>query len=205
MKKRTLVFLLCALCCVAASGAGTTSGAKAVSARGAAAAANQYVTGTVVGIGGRMAGRSRPFTLIVNNYSSADDVERLNAALRSGGQDALMRDLSRLSAGRLSVGNNVGVTANAIIATPTAEGRTKLTVLYERNVNFYELRYGARSQDYRFGYAEMYLDRAGKGEGTFIPAAKVKLEGDTWVVEDFGEFPARLMGLRSRGAVGGAR
>jgi hypothetical protein len=205
MKKRTLVFLLCALCCVAVSGAGTASGAKAVSARGAMAAANQYVTGTVVGIGGRMAGRSRPFTLIVNNYSSADDVERLNAALRSGGQDALMRDLSRLSAGRLSLGNNVGVTANAIIATPTAEGRTKLTVLYERNVNFYELRYGARSQDYRFGYAEMYLDSAGKGEGTFIPAAKVKLEGDTWVVEDFGEFPARLMGLRSRGSVGGAR
>jgi hypothetical protein len=205
MKKRTLVFLLCALCCVAVSGAGTASGAKAVSARGAMAAANQYVTGTVVGIGGRMAGRSRPFTLIINNYSSADDVERLNAALRSGGQDALMHDLSRLSAGRLSLGNNVGVTANAIIATPTAEGRTKLTVLYERNVNFYELRYGARSQDYRFGYAEMYLDSAGKGEGTFIPAAKVKLEGDTWVVEDFGEFPARLMGLRSRGSVGGAR
>jgi hypothetical protein len=206
MKKRTLVFLLCALCCVASSGAWTTSEAKALRARGAAvAAANQSVTGTVVGIGGRMSGRSRPFTLIVNNYSAADDVERLNAALRSGGQDALMRALSKLSAGRLSIGNNVGVTANAVIATPTAEGGTKLTVLYERNVNFYELRYGARSQDYRFGYAELYLDRTGKGAGTFIPAAKVKLEGDTWVVEDFGEFPARLMGLRSRGSVGGAR
>jgi hypothetical protein len=32
------------------------------------------------------------------------------------------------------------------------------------------------------------------------------LEGDNnWVVEDFGEFPARLLGLRSSGRVGGAR
>ena len=34
----------------------------------------------------------------------------------------------------------------------------------------------------------------------------VKLEGaNNWVVEDFGEFPARLMGLRSTGRVGGVR
>jgi len=93
-----------------------------------------------------------------------------------------------------------------VYATPTAEGGTKLTVLYERNVAIFELRYGARSAGYRFGYAEIYLDARGRGQGTFIPAAKVKLEGDNnWVVEDFGEFPARLMGLRSSGRVGTAR
>ena len=57
----------------------------------------------------------------------------------------------------------------------------------------------------RGSYAEIYLDRRGEGQGTFIPAAKVRLEGDNWVVEDFGEFPARLLGLRARGGVGVAR
>jgi hypothetical protein len=42
------------------------------------------VTGTVVGIGGRFAGRSRPFTLTVNSYTPPGEVERLNEALRSG-------------------------------------------------------------------------------------------------------------------------
>jgi hypothetical protein len=197
MKRRTFLCLLCAICCVAqASYAGVLS---------AKAAAGQTIQGTVVGIGGRMAGRTRPFTLIVNRYTSADDVANMNSALRSGGQDALMRVLSKLDAGRIAVGTGVGVTANAVIATPTAEGGTKLTVLYERTISFYELRYGARSEDYKFGYAEIYLDRRGQGQGTFIPAAKVKLEGDTWVVEDFGEFPARLLGLRARGGVGVAR
>jgi len=110
-----------------------------------------------------------------------------------------------MDAGRISVGNNVGVTANAVFATPSAEGRTKITVLFQRNVSFFELRAGTRSADYRFGYAEIYLDNRGRGEGTFISAAKVKLEGDTWVVEDFGAFPARLMGLRSTGTITNAR
>ena len=197
MKRRTFLCLLCVVCCVASA-----SYAKLLNAK---AAAGETIQGTVVGIGGRMAGRTRPFTLNVNRYTSPDDVANMNAALRSGGQDALMRVLSKLDAGRIAVGNNVGVTANAVIATPTAEGGTKLMVLYQRTVSFYELRYGARSEDYRVGYAEIYLDRRGQGQGTFIPAAKVKLEGDTWVVEDFGEFPARLLGLRARGSVGVAR
>ena len=194
MRKRRSVFLLGALCLVAAS---------AVSA---AAQSRQYVQGQVVGIGGRRAGLNRPFSLTVNNYTSADDVQQLNQALRSGGQDELMRVLSKLNAGRIALGNNVGVTANAVIATPTAEGGTKLTVLYERNVAIFELRYGTRSADYRFGYAEIFLDNRGRGQGTIIPAARVRLrDGNTWEVEDFGEFPARLMGLRVRGGGPGAR
>jgi hypothetical protein len=177
-----------------------------VAASAASAAAQQYVQGQAVGIGSSRARLNHPFSLTINRYTSPDDVQQLNQALRSGGQDELMRVLSRLNAGRISIGNNVGVTANAVIATPTAEGGTKLTVLYERNVAIFELRYGTRSADYRFGYAEIYLDARGRGQGTFIPAAKVKLEGDNnWVVEDFGEFPARLMGLRASGSVRGAR
>ncbi|HEX8556861.1 MAG TPA: hypothetical protein VF668_02100 [Pyrinomonadaceae bacterium] len=202
MRSRTLVFLLCALCVAAAAPSATNSPAAVAAA--AAQGGRQYVQGTMVGIGGRWSGRSLPFNLIVNNYTSPDDVDRLNQALRSGGQDELLRSLSRLNAGRISIGNNVGVTANAVISTPAAEGGTKLTVIYERNVNIYELRAGARSADYRFGYAEIFLDGRGRGEGTLIPAAKVRLEGsNTWVVEDFGVFPARLMGLRARGAAGG--
>lgn len=200
MRRRTLGILLCALCVVASA---PTSQAKV--ARGGVQASRQYVQGQVIGIGGRRAGLNRPFSLQITGYTSPDDVVRLNQALRSGGQEELLRVLSRLNAGRISIGNNVGVRANAVIASPAAEGGTKLTVLYERNVTIFELRYGARSADYRFGYAEIFLDNRGRGQGTFIPAAQVELEGDTWVVEDFGEFPARLMGLRTSGSVGGAR
>jgi hypothetical protein len=92
------------------------------------------------------------------------------------------------------------VPANAIIATQEADGETKLVVIFERTIRFSELRYGTRSSDYRFGYAELYLRPNGEGQGTLIPAAKIRLrDGGTWEVEDFGTFPARLLGLRVRG------
>ncbi|HKG12131.1 MAG TPA: hypothetical protein VKB12_02290 [Pyrinomonadaceae bacterium] len=195
-------FCLTLALCFAAGGAVLPANVYAKTARATRAArAGQVVTGTVVGISGRLAGRSRPFTLRINGYTTASDAERLNNALRSGGEEELMNVLSRLDAGRVAIGTGVGVPANAVLATPTAEGGTKLLVLFQRNIGFYELRAGTRSSDYRFGYAEIYLDRRGRGEGTFIPAAKIKLQGDTWVVEDFGAFPARLMGIRSSGTV----
>lgn len=157
------------------------------------------VNGTVVGIGGRLAGRSAPFTLIVNSPSSVAQVRELTEVLSSG-QDALLNALSKMDAGRVQIGSGVGVPANAVIVEPWGEGGTKLTVFYQRNLSFYELRYGTRSQDYPIGYAEMFLDRNGHGEGTLIPAARVRLKsGNTWEVEDFGVYPARLMGLRSSG------
>lgn len=93
-----------------------------------------------------------------------------------------------------------------IIATPQEAGRVKLTVLYQRNIQIFELRYGTRSADYKFGYAEIFLNPRGASEGTLIPAARVRLkDGNTWEVEDFGEFPARLIGLQVRSSRGTAR
>jgi hypothetical protein len=202
MKRRIVIGLSCALYFAASLAFLQPASYASVKAAATYQRASLNVTGTVVGISGRAAGRSRPFRLIVNSYTSPSDIERLNSALRQGGDDELLRALSGMTAGRIQVGNNVGVTANAVIATPQAEGGTKLTVLFQRNVDFYELRYGTRSTDYRFGYAEVFLDGRNRGEGTFIPAARVRLrDGNTWEVEDFGVFPARIMGVRATGNV----
>lgn len=192
---RKLFVLICLLVCVSALTISQVNSVAKVSAR---AAQGRAITGTVVGISGRYAGRSAPFKVIINRYTTPEEIQQLSSAMQSG-QDELLKTLSHMDAGRISIGNNVGVTANAIIRTQQESG-TKLIVLYQRNVNFYELRYGTRSEDYKFGYAEMFLDRGGRGEGTFIPAAKVRLrDGNTWEVEDFGVFPARLMGLQVHG------
>ena len=161
--------------------------------------AGRTITGTAYFIGGRRPSRSLPFRLIVDRLTTPDQIQQLNSALQSGGQDELMRTLSHMKAGRIEIGTGVGVPANVIIRTDDGEGRTKLVVLYQRELGFGELRYGTRSSDYRFGYAELYLGR-GANEGMLIPAARIRLkDGNTWEVEDFGTFPARLMGLQVRG------
>jgi hypothetical protein len=160
------------------------------------------ITGTVYFISGPRPGRSLPFTLNISRTTTAQEVNQLNATLQSGGQDRLLRSLSGMNAGRIQIGTGVGVTANTILVTDQGDGRTKITVIYERYLRFAELRYGARSQDYPFGYAELYVGR-GENEGMLIPAARIRLrDGATWEVEDFGTFPARLMGLRVHGGRG---
>lgn len=157
------------------------------------------ITGTAYFLSGPRPGRTYPFRLVINRITTEDEVRQLNSSLQSGGEDELMRTLSRQKAGRIEVGTGVGLPANVIMLTDEGDGRTKLSVIYERNVRFPELRYGTRSSNYRFGYAELYVGR-GENEGMLIPAARIRLRNDnTWEVEDFGTFPARLMGLRVRG------
>jgi hypothetical protein len=194
MKTKLLLKLCCAL--FAAAIFQPLPEAKAQSER-------QTINGSAYFIStGRFGGsRSRSFRLIVNSYTPANQVRELNDALQRS-QEEMLRVLSRMDAGRISIGSGVGVTANAIIADPWDNGGTKLTVLYQRDVTFFELRYGTRSADYRFGYAEVFLKPNGRGEGTLIGAARIRSRsGNTWEVEDFGTFPARLMGLRSSGRV----
>ena len=162
----------------------------------------ERITGTFVSMSGRTSGRTYQFTLTINRYTPPNQVRELNEALTSGGQDKLVDKLDDMDVGRIQIGTGIGVPANAVISDPWGDGGRRIIVFYERTIRFFELRYGTRSQDYPIGYAEMYLDRNGRGEGTLIPAARVRLKGgNTWEVEDFGVFPAKLLALRSSGGV----
>lgn len=142
---------------------------------------------------------SRSFTLILNGRSSANDVARLVEARQSGGQDALRRELDRTDLGRFSFAGNVGVPIGAVMVDRDSNGAL-IRVIFSRTLGFGELRRGLRSVDYPFGYLELRLDGRGRGEGTIIPAAQIRIRGnDTFEVEDFGTFPGRLMGVRQRG------
>lgn len=160
---------------------------------------NGYIQGTYVSLGGiRTRSRTGPFTVRITGYTTTDEAQQMSSALQSGGQDGLLNAVRAMDKGRVQFNNRIGVPIKAVTTTATETG-TKLTIIYERRVGFWELRYGTRSSDYRFGYMEIYLNRNGKGEGTLIPAARIRMQNDgTWEVENFGEFPARLMGVQVR-------
>ena len=65
-----------------------------------APAQSTQINGTVVGIGGRLSGTTRPFRLIVNQLTPPAAVSELNQAIGSGGQYYLymalgMKELSQ--------------------------------------------------------------------------------------------------------------
>src|SRR5215204_6864287 len=164
-------------------------------------------TGTAVIYGSGLSTRTitRQFTLILNGRTSASDTTRYLRTLESGGQDALMREVDKNDFGRFSLGGSVGVPISAVVVDQDG-GDTRIRAIFQRWLGFGELRNGYRSVDYPFGYVEIRVDpRTGRGDGTIIPAARIRFRNarnggnDTVEIEDFGTFPGRLMGVRMRG------
>src|SRR5688500_424223 len=164
----------------------------------AQSAATENYTGTMIGIG-RSRSATRTFTLTLKGRTPDAEVARDVAILAEGRQDALLEAIDDRDLGYFSLGGQLGRRLNIVTETTLANGDRKVMILFERWMNIYEARYGARSTDYPFSYVELILDRNGRGEGTFIPAARVRfVGGNTVEVENFGIYPARLFGVRRR-------
>lgn len=159
--------------------------------------------GTVISFGSGLDTRTRTalFSLNINGTTSDQDTQRYLDLLREGGQDSVLKQISKQDLGRFSVGPNVGVPIN-FVRESTVDGKRRIFVVFERWTQFAELRGGYRSLDYPFGVIEIFVDpKTGKGEGTYIAAARVRWDKDgkngqyQVEIENFATYPARLMGV----------
>lgn len=162
-------------------------------------------TALIYGSGTNTRTVTRNFTLTVNGQTSATEAATFLSALERGGQDSLRDAIKDNDLGRFSLSGSVGNQLEAVLVD-RIEGKTRVRAVFERWIGFGELRGGYRSTDYPFGYVEIMIDnRTGKGEGTFIPAARIRFKNgknggvDTVEIEDFGTFPSRLLGVVQRG------
>jgi len=164
--------------------------------------AKEVYTGTVVAIGGQFGGASRPFTLEITGYTPGEEVQQDFEILQTRGQDDFMKAISHKKLGRFSLDGQVGRDLNFVQESQTEKSR-KITILFERWLRMFEVRYGTRTRDYPFTYIELFVDDNGKGDGSIVGLAKVsadKKNPNTLDIENYGTYAAKLMGvdLRSR-------
>ena len=169
----------------------------------------EVFTGTLVGIGGTLGGKSIPFTVEIHGATSDEDALRDVEILKSKGQDGLLKAIEKNKLGwfKLDSANPQVRGLNltkwtydllVVLIGPGEKGRV-IKALFERTPSFYELRQGGRSLDYKFTYMEMYLDEKGQGGGSLIGAAKIRWNKKEQVeIESFGTYPAKIMGLLKR-------
>jgi hypothetical protein len=156
-----------------------------------------FLPGPTVGGPGRTRTTSRTFTLTLNCTTPKAEVSRLVGTLQSDGQDGLLRAIGKEKCGVIQIGSSVGRDINIVSVTNTEEGDRKITLLFDRWLEFFEVRYGTRSRDYPFAYIEVYVNDKGKLEGTMVPAARVRFIGeDSIEIENFAAYPARMTGIR---------
>ena|SRR5437870_7143026 len=183
--------ICCALVCM-------TIGSRSL---GQAPSGRQEFTGSVVGIGGQFGGVSRSFTMSIDRFDTNAQGRRYSLILREQGQDALLNAIRKERLGYFALEGQTGRDLNFVHERNLGDGRRRIVAVFERWLNMYELRYGTRSEDYPFTYIELIIDGNGKGEGTLIPAARIHFDSknkDQVDVENFGIYPARLIGVQLR-------
>lgn len=191
MKKR-LRFLILFACCSMLS----------VSAVAQESSEKEVYTGTIVSTTGRT--MSVPFTLNVAGKTTDEEAQQYLSLLASQGQDDLMKVLRKNKLGFVAASGQVGRDL-LVVRDTQADGTRRLVVVFERWIGMFEVRGGYRSEDYPFAIAEIFFDAKGKGTGTFISAAQIRIVRDKktehWKleIENFGTFPAKIMGVIRRG------
>lgn len=164
-------------------------------------------TGTVVSYGSGFNTRTTTsnFTLNLTDITSDDDAKRYLGILQDEGQEKLLDAIRSTDLGNFAVGGRVGRTVNGVRVSEV-DGKQRIRIIFERWLGVAELRGGYRSIDYPFGYIELLVDPVtGKGDGTYIAAAKIRVRTDKKTgqeqveVEDFATFPSKLMGVMVRG------
>lgn len=164
-------------------------------------------TGTVVSYGSGFNTRTttNTFTLNLTGTTSDADAKRLFGILDDNGQGDLLKAIRSTDLGNFAVGGRLGRTVNGVNVSQVGN-KQRIRIIFERWLGVAELRGGYRSIDYPFGYIELMVDPVtGKGDGTYIAAARLRVKTDKKTgqevveVEDFATFPSKLMGVVVRG------
>jgi hypothetical protein len=177
------------------------------SAAVAANAQRETYTGTVVSYGNGLTGRMQTgtFNLTINRLTSDQRAQELLGLLQEGSDDTLLNQLDKEDVGSFSINGRIGPRLN-VVRESDVNGQRRIFAVFRRWMNFGEIRGGYRSTDYPYGVIELYVDpRTGKGEGTYIAAARIRWRQDkksgqyNIEIENFATYPARLMGVTRRG------
>jgi len=153
------------------------------------------------GMRGVGAGATANINVYIDSYTPDDETQDLAKVLIEGGSDALLKRLEKAkSIGKVQLVRKVGFFDLKLIRSrPTEQGRRIIGVC-DRPIQFLEAYVGGRSTDYTFGIVILDLKKNKKGKeegvGQLIYAAKVKVDGKTVEVENYGIEPARLQGVR---------
>lgn len=164
--------------------------------RGQAATEVFTATAAVKTAGGASA--SAPVTLTINRKMSQKEAESVSAAFKTGGAAALRKALAGIPpTGTVQLGAGTATPTRFTLERATGGGRL-LTILTDQPLLFVGAGLpGAKPKEgYDFALIDVQVDATGNGSGTLAPAAKLRLNGDAFVVEDYGAELVRLTDVK---------
>ena len=138
-----------------------------------------------------------PVTIEVTSLTPAAEAEKLSAAFKTGGAAALRKALAgRPATGSIRIGNGKPTPTRIAIERTTDKGRL-LTLVTDAPVLFVggSLPNAAPKAGHDFAVIDIEVDASGKGKGTLLPAATIKVQNGAFVVDDYGTELVQLLNV----------
>ncbi len=139
-------------------------------------------------------GKDFDIKVIINQYSTPQDRQTLQAAFAQGGHDALVKALSKMKGvGRIRIPSTTGYSIAYAVEIPTPTGR-KIRFVTDRPVAIFEQRNMTRSQQYDLTAGEIEINDKdqSKSAGVLYPSVKVSLNKEGQVQFDLFQNPWQL-------------
>ena len=125
-------------------------------------------------------GKNLNIKIIVNQYSAPEDKETLKQAFLQGGNEALVKALSKMKGvGRIQIPGTVGYTLAYVASIPTPTGR-RVRFVTDRRITFGEAYHNTRSTAYNLTAGEIDINDQDKDKsaGVLYPAAQLVINTD---------------------------
>jgi hypothetical protein len=144
------------------------------------------------------ASASAPMTITIDRKMSEAEAGSLVAAFKTGGAAGLRKKLAGVpQTGTVQIGGGAATPTRFAVERATGDGRL-LTILTDQPLLFVGAGLpGAKpKQGYDFAVIDIEVDGKGNGSGSVAPAAKIKMNQDAFVVDDYGVESVRLTGVK---------
>ena len=142
------------------------------------------------------AARTRALDIVIERWSTPEEIKNFQGASIEGGDDALLRAMQKTKPRCGYVRTEASIPWDLYLATetPLPGGARRIVVASDRPVSFSEAANPSNLSDYRFSLVEIRLGPDGKGEGKAIPYAQMSYDKDThtFEVENYETLPVRL-------------
>lgn len=144
-------------------------------------------------------GRTANVTIIIEEFSTADDQQALLQAFQQKGMKGLINALSKMKAkGHLAVTGTLGYDIAYARIIPTDTGR-KIRIVTNRLLRFGEVWADSRSTDYDLTALELDLsNEKGKDTGVLLPACQFKLNKENHIEIETYQNPWKLVNIQDR-------
>jgi hypothetical protein len=162
------------------------------SLRGQGSAEVFTATAAVKTAGGASA--SAPVTISIDRKMAQPEADKLVAAFKAGGAAALRKALVGVApTGTVQLGTGKATPTRITVERATGPGRL-LTIITDQPLLFLGAGVpGAKPQaGYEFAVIDITVDAKGTGTGTIAPAAKIRMNGSAFVVDDYGAEAVQL-------------